>query len=270
MYTHAMTGRVIRDEMTLYAVGVIKNDLLVPPLLAGEDGLRQNHAYSSSGGTLNDSSRRVSLIVFFNRFIDLLDGIEEYSHLMVIYWGHKVPEAGRGLTMIHPAGREDFPVRGIFATCSPARPNPILVTVVTLLGRDKNTLSVLGLDAIDNSPVLDIKPYVPGMYPREGVRIPGWMEKIMTDLGGNCQHDNGAGPGLFTVNESELSYTGDLCDQSGNRGVKPLASLSCRMPITLWFFWGTAWCGSFPGGPMHTKKLLFGSPFSNPGRWTIP
>jgi tRNA-Thr(GGU) m(6)t(6)A37 methyltransferase TsaA len=169
-------------EIVVEPVGVIKNDLPVPPLVAGNDGLKINEAFGSARERMHDTHDRVSIITLSERFTGLLDGIDEYSHIIILYWGHEVPGAGRNLEKIHPAGRTDYQKKGIYATCSPARPNPVLVTVVRLLQRDGNRLVVRGLDAIDNSPVLDIKPYVPEMYPHEGVRIPDWMEKLMKEF----------------------------------------------------------------------------------------
>jgi tRNA (Thr-GGU) A37 N-methylase len=79
-------------------------------------------------------------------------------------------------------GRKDLPEVGIFSTCSPARPNPVLTTVVRLVRRRDNVLEVTGLDAINGSPVIDIKPYVSEFYPREDIRIPAWMEQIQSDI----------------------------------------------------------------------------------------
>lgn len=75
-------------------------------------------------------------------------------------------------------GRECFSKVGIFATCSPARPNPILMTVVRLHGIRGNVLEVTGLDAVDGSPVVDIKPYVRNFYPEDKISIPEWMQQI--------------------------------------------------------------------------------------------
>jgi tRNA (Thr-GGU) A37 N-methylase len=75
----------------------------------------------------------------------------------------------------------DYPEVGIYATCSPARPNPVLMTVVSLHGRRGNVLEVSGMDAVDGSPVIDIKPYVADFYPRD-VRIPGWMQRINREV----------------------------------------------------------------------------------------
>lgn len=72
---------------------------------------------------------------------------------------------------------------GIFSTCSPARSNPVLMTVVRLVQREGNVLRMTGLDAIDGSPVIDIKPSVSEFHPREGIRIPAWMERIQDKIG---------------------------------------------------------------------------------------
>jgi len=91
------------ETITLDPVGIIKNDLLVPPLIAGEDGLKLNRASGSAREELNETSDRISEIVLAERFTGLLDGIEEYSHVIVLYWGHEIPGAGRLLEKIHPA-----------------------------------------------------------------------------------------------------------------------------------------------------------------------
>ena len=101
---------------------------------------------------------------------------------VVLYWAHKVPAQGRCLARVHPMGREEIPLTGIFSTCSPARPNPILMTVVKLRERKGNTLVVSGLDAVDGSPVLDIKPYVNSFYPQDGVAIAGWMRRLLEEM----------------------------------------------------------------------------------------
>jgi tRNA (Thr-GGU) A37 N-methylase len=76
-------------------------------------------------------------------------------------------------------GSMENPLTGIFSTFSPARPNPILVTVAKLHKREGNILHVSGLDAIDGSPVIDIKPYVREFYPQEETRIPDWIQRFL-------------------------------------------------------------------------------------------
>ncbi len=127
--------------------------------------------------------KAVPEIVIDEYRIALLDGIEEYSHIAVLYWGHKVPEESRSVDRVHPMGRIDIQKTGVFSTCSPARPNPVLATVVALRARRGNVLEVAGLDAVDGSPVIDIKPYVPAQYPKGDVRIPLWMARLMEEVG---------------------------------------------------------------------------------------
>jgi tRNA (Thr-GGU) A37 N-methylase len=79
---------------------------------------------------------------------------------------------------VHPAGFKDLPLVGVFATCSPARPNPLLVTVVKVISREDNVLNVFGLEAVDKSPILDIKPYSKHYLSREDVTIAPWMKAL--------------------------------------------------------------------------------------------
>jgi len=128
--------------------------------------------------SMKQQSQTVSELVIDPDLEGILDGIEEFSHLMVIYWAHLVPIQKRSVTRVHPLGSEDFPLVGVFATHSPARPNNILVTVVRLIERHNNTLKVFGLDALDGSPILDIKPYLPDEQNVKDVRMPDWIRKM--------------------------------------------------------------------------------------------
>lgn len=121
----------------------------------------------------------VSKIVIDRRYVDGLRGLDGYSHIYVIYWMHR--RAGRRAELlVRPRGRADLPEVGVFATRSPSRPNPIALTVVELLKIDGNVLKVRGLDALDMSPVLDIKPY--DYYDViQGIRVPGWFERIWAE-----------------------------------------------------------------------------------------
>lgn len=83
-------------------------------------------------------------------------------------------------------GNRKFPLVGVFATRSPVRPNSILTSVVRLIERRGNVLQVTGLDALDGSPILDIKPYQPCNEPKD-IKIPDWMKKIHYEFGGNAK-----------------------------------------------------------------------------------
>lgn len=168
--------------ITLNPVGIIHNTITEPSLVAVKDGLTLQGSHAAMVERVRRTDTEVSQIVIREDLEDILNGIEDYSHLVVLYWAHAVPEERRSLTRVHPMGRKDFPEVGIFSTCSPARPNPVLMTIVRLTKREKNVLTVIGLDAIDGSPVIDIKPYVSEFYPREGVRVPAWMEQIQEEI----------------------------------------------------------------------------------------
>jgi len=75
-------------------------------------------------------------------------------------------------------GRKENPEKGVFSTCSPARPNPVLVSTVQLLYRSGFTLRVEGLEAVDGSPIIDIKPFVKMSHGAENPVVPEWMQKI--------------------------------------------------------------------------------------------
>ena len=90
---------------------------------------------------------------------DALDGVEEYSHLVVLFWMHKVKRGSRKIKKAVPYGFDDVDKKGVFATRLPSRPNPIGLSIVKLIGKRKNVLEVEGLDALPGSPILDIKPY---------------------------------------------------------------------------------------------------------------
>lgn len=121
-------------------------------------------------------------IVIDPQWEELLDGIEGYSHIMILYWPHMLLPEQRQIRKVHPMGRKDIPQQGIFATRSPARPNPVLVTVARLLERKGNRLLVQGLEAVDGSPVIDIKPHTHGFHATDDpVIVPDWMAQLQAE-----------------------------------------------------------------------------------------
>lgn len=92
-------------------------------------------------------------------FLPALDGLDPgKGKIIVICWMHR---ADRDRRKVHPRGQEDRPERGVFSTRSPHRPNPVSLHTVTLLSIDRNVLRVRGMDAIDGTPVVDIKSHSP-------------------------------------------------------------------------------------------------------------
>jgi tRNA-Thr(GGU) m(6)t(6)A37 methyltransferase TsaA len=116
-----------------------------------------------------------SKIIIKEDLKEALSRIDEFSHIIVIYWMHKLPPSQRSIIKVHPKGNHTLPLVGVFASRSPARPNPIGITTVKLLERRDNVLKVTGLDAIDGTPVLDIKPYIPDDDSSTEAKTPGWL-----------------------------------------------------------------------------------------------
>ncbi|MFX0134912.1 MAG: tRNA (N6-threonylcarbamoyladenosine(37)-N6)-methyltransferase TrmO, partial [Candidatus Hodarchaeota archaeon] len=98
--------------------------------------------------------------------------IESFSHIILIYYFHKHKP---NMPLIHPT-RWGPELRGVFATRSPFHPNPIGLTVVELIEKDKNILKIRGCDAIDGTPLIDIKPYV-SKFDCIKNATNGWLEK---------------------------------------------------------------------------------------------
>lgn len=110
---------------------------------------------------------------------DATIGLADYSHVTVLFHMHKVPQDKVETGARHPRERPDWPKVGIFAQPARARPNRIGVTTCLLVAVDGLTLRVRGLDAIDGTPVLDIKPCLGGFAPRGEVREPAWARELM-------------------------------------------------------------------------------------------
>ena len=110
---------------------------------------------------------------------DATAGLGEFSHMEVLFHFHMVAPATIVTGARHPRGNQDWPKAGIFAQHGKNRPNRIGSTICALLSVDGLTLNVRGLDAIDGTPVLDIKPVMKGFLPRGEVREPRWAKELM-------------------------------------------------------------------------------------------
>ncbi len=146
---------MIMKKTEFMLIGHVKNNVKVP--------------------RFGDFAKEISEIVLDKLFADGLEGIESYSHIIVVYWMDRV----KGYVMQHrPQENPEVPVVGIFSCRCPQRPNPIAISTVKLLSRDGNTLKVIGLDVLDGTPILDIKPYWPQYDYIEDGKIPAWVNKL--------------------------------------------------------------------------------------------
>ena len=110
---------------------------------------------------------------------DCLQGVEEFSHIEVVFLFDRVPESAIERGARHPRDNTTWPRVGIFAQRGKNRPNRLGVAIAHLLHRQDRLLTVSGLDAIDGTPVLDIKPVVKEFLPRGEIRQPAWSHELM-------------------------------------------------------------------------------------------
>ena len=112
---------------------------------------------------------------------EALAGLDAFSHAEILYLFDRVAEDQVATGARHPRGRSDWPSVGIFAQRGKDRPNRLGVSICRVVAVDGTTLEVEGLDAIDGTPVIDIKPVLSGFLPRGEVREPDWAKAIMQD-----------------------------------------------------------------------------------------
>ena len=129
---------IISSEFTLRPIGVIRSPIAEP-----RHAPRQGEESTVSGRLIVDERYREGLI-----------GIEAGQKIVILYWMHL---AERDLLQVHPRGDRTRPMRGVFSTRSPQRPNPISLQVVDVARVQGTVIDVVGLDAIDGTPLLDIK-----------------------------------------------------------------------------------------------------------------
>ena len=147
-------------EITLRPIGVVRNSVKEP----------QAPGFDWSGVK--------SRILIHPELGDGLLGLESYSHINVLFWPHLVPAEVIGSKhRLHPRDDPENPLQGILATRSQIRFNPILVTAVPLLSVKDNALVVRGLDAVDGTPVLDIKPYFPHFDSIPDAQVADWATR---------------------------------------------------------------------------------------------
>jgi len=125
-------------------------------------------------GVVHNTDEEVALELFA-AYADGLLGLEQFSHISVLYWFHQNdnPEDRRTL-QVHPRGNEANPLTGVFATHSPRRPNLIALTRCRILSVEDRRIRIDAIDAFDGTPVVDIKAWFPDPVPASDVRVPTW------------------------------------------------------------------------------------------------
>lgn len=128
-------------------------------------------------GTVHTQPGHESVLDIDSRLVEGLHGIAAGDHLLVLYWMHGLQSHDRKTLRVHPQGDRSRPLKGVFGLRSPMRPNPIGVSTVCVTRVERNHVFVSGLDALDGSPILDIK----GRAGRSGRGIGGSHEFIYRD-----------------------------------------------------------------------------------------
>jgi len=129
-------------------------------------------------GQVKKSEER-TLIVLDEKYQPGLLGLDGFSHVYVFWWFDKndTPE-GRAVLQVHPRGDKRNPLTGVFATRSPRRPNLIAMTLCKIVAVKDNVVEVEKIDAFDGTPVLDIKPFLPGYDTAEDANVPDWVGRV--------------------------------------------------------------------------------------------
>jgi tRNA-Thr(GGU) m(6)t(6)A37 methyltransferase TsaA len=117
-------------------------------------------------------------IVLDEQYREGLLGLEGWSHVWVFWWFDRndSPEK-RAVLRVHPRGNPANPLTGVFATRSPVRPNLIALTLCKITAVEGNVVELEKIDAFDGTPVLDMKPYIPGYDTAQDASVPEWMDR---------------------------------------------------------------------------------------------
>ncbi|TSC81913.1 MAG: hypothetical protein G01um101420_696 [Parcubacteria group bacterium Gr01-1014_20] len=135
-------------------------------------GFARNQEIDHFGGW----DKVVTELVINDEYQDALTGLDDYSHIFVIYWMHNV----KTCDIRHvPQGKVgEVPEVGIFACRCPGRPNPIGLSLAKIMSIKGSVVTVRGLDVIKDTPILDLKPYTPQYDSAVDVKVPDWVNKL--------------------------------------------------------------------------------------------
>jgi len=120
----------------------------------------------------------VSLHIF-KTYKDALKGLDGFSHVFVLYWFDRndTPEK-RSILQVHPRGNKKNPITGVFACRSPVRPNLIALSLCKIVSVEDGIVHIDKIDALNNSPILDLKPYIPNIdHIIKDVHVPDWLNE---------------------------------------------------------------------------------------------
>ncbi len=125
-----------------------------------------------------ESAGELTKVKIFPEFCVGLESLNNFSHIIILYWFHlRDNEEERRTLQVVPRRHLGAPQVGVFASRSPSRPNPIGLCVVKLIKIEECTIIVKGLDALEGSPIIDVKPYIPRADAIPEARSPDWTSR---------------------------------------------------------------------------------------------
>lgn len=131
---------------------------------------------------IDDNWKNIQSVIELNpEFTEAsLQGLDQFSHAEILFHFHLVKEQSVERGARHPRGNPTWPMVGIFAQRGKDRPNRIGSTIVEIIEVNGNQLTLIGLDAINGTPIIDIKPVMTGFLPRMNVEEPAWSQELMS------------------------------------------------------------------------------------------
>ena len=128
-------------------------------------------------GHFKETDGQTRIVVDKKYQVGLL-GLAGYSHIQVFWWfsNNDTPEK-RAILQVHPRGNKDNPLTGVFATRSPFRPNLIALTLCKIVSIKDNIIEIETTDAFDGTPILDIKPFIPGYDSADDAKVAEWLKR---------------------------------------------------------------------------------------------
>jgi len=150
------------------------NDSVKPNTMKGEKTSSFFELYTV--GRIKRKGKSVRLHIF-EKYTDALKGLDGFSHVFVLYWfDRNDTREKRSILQVHPRGNKKNPLTGVFACRAPVRPNLIALSLCKIISVKDGIVHIDNIDALNNTPVLDLKPYIPPIdHITKDVRVPDWL-----------------------------------------------------------------------------------------------
>jgi tRNA (adenine37-N6)-methyltransferase len=161
-------------NLTMRCIGTAIFAFFLVTAVTCDRSMAENYAIRPVGKVVKSSGK--TAITILPEFHDALLGMEGFSHIIVTFWFDRTDTPEKRATLrVHPRADKNNPLTGVFATRSPRRPNPIGLSVCKIKAVEKDRIVVDEIDAFDQTPVVDIKAYIPVSDCVPDARVPWWV-----------------------------------------------------------------------------------------------